>query len=217
MLVSVACLCADARLVKIYPCKTCSPDGSQLFSTSSNTTITIGYICEHDDRRPEARQFIYICDSSIDSANLFLDINVSCLTKGPPMKYSGHMALPAVSYAKRSILAALLVLFSLQFAATAGVDETDFIKENDVAMKAMMAGMDVKPTGDVDHDFAEMMIPHHQGAIDMAQAELRYGHNEQMRRIAQEIIVEQQQEIAAMRLALHQPLPPSVPSPDQFK
>jgi Domain of unknown function (DUF305) len=59
------------------------------------------------------------------------------------------------------------------------------------------------------------MIPHHQGAIDMAQAELRYGHNEQLRRIAQEIIVEQQQEIIAMRLALGQPLPPSAPAPDQ--
>jgi uncharacterized protein (DUF305 family) len=33
------------------------------------------------------------------------------------------------------------------------------------------------------------MVPHHQGAIDMAQAELRYGHNEQLRRIAQGIIV----------------------------
>jgi Domain of unknown function (DUF305) len=44
----------------------------------------------------------------------------------------------------------------------------------------------------------------------MAQAELRYGHNEQLRRIAQEIIVEQQQEIAAMRIALSQPLPPPV-------
>ena len=74
-----------------------------------------------------------------------------------------------------------------------------------------MAGMAVKPTGDVDRDFAAMMIPHHQGAIDMAVAELRYGHNEQLRRIAQEIIVDQQQEIAAMRLALgqrcHHPLP----------
>ena len=44
----------------------------------------------------------------------------------------------------------------------------------------------------------------------MAQAELRYGRNETLRRIAQEIIVEQQQEIAAMHLALGQPLPPSV-------
>ncbi len=61
-----------------------------------------------------------------------------------------------------------------------------------------------------------MMIPHHQGAIDMALAELRYGKNEQLRRLAQEIIVEQQQEIAAMRLALGQPLPPSAAAPDQI-
>jgi len=78
-----------------------------------------------------------------------------------------------------------------------------------------MDGMSIKPSGDVDRDFTAMMIPHHQGAIDMAQAELRYGHNEQLRRIAQEIIVEQQQEITAMRLALGQPLPPSAPAPDQ--
>jgi hypothetical protein len=58
-------------------------------------------------------------------------------------------------------------------------------------------------------------VPHHQGAVDMAQAELRYGHNERLRRIAQEIVVEQQQEIIAMRLALGQRLPPSAPAPDQ--
>ncbi len=69
-------------------------------------------------------------------------------------------------------------------------------------MDKMMAGMDIHPSGDVDTDFAAMMIPHHQGAIDMAVAELRYGQNEQLRRIAQEIVVEQQQEIAAMRLAV---------------
>jgi hypothetical protein len=58
-----------------------------------------------------------------------------------------------------------------------------------------------------------MMIPHHQGAIDMARSLLRYGHNEQLRRLAQEIIVTQQQEIAIMRLAIGQPLP-AAPSPD---
>jgi hypothetical protein len=42
---------------------------------------------------------------------------------------------------------------------------------------------------------------------------LRYGKNEQIRRIAQEIIVEQQKEITAMRLAMGQPLPPSAPAP----
>src|SRR5258708_34706749 len=69
-------------------------------------------------------------------------------------------------------------------------------------MDKMMADMAVKPTGDVDHDFVEMMVPHHQGAIDMARAVLRYGHNEQLRRLAQEIVVTEQQEIAAMRFAV---------------
>jgi hypothetical protein len=50
--------------------------------------------------------------------------------------------------------------------------------------------------------FVDMMVPHHQGAVDMAKAVLRYGRNEQLRRMAQEIIVTQQQEIAAMRLAV---------------
>jgi uncharacterized protein (DUF305 family) len=94
-------------------------------------------------------------------------------------------------------------------------DEAPFLAENSAAMEAMMAGMNVKPSGDVDVDFAAMMIPHHQGAIDMALAELRYGKNEQLRRIAQEIIVDQQQEIAAMHLALGQKLPPSTAAPTQ--
>ena len=82
-------------------------------------------------------------------------------------------------------------------------------------MTKMMNGMAAKPTGDVDADFVAMMVPHHQGAIDMAVAVLRYGRNAQIRRLAQEIIVTQQEEIAAMRLAVGQPLPASVPSPTQ--
>jgi len=93
--------------------------------------------------------------------------------------------------------------------------ETPFLNENEAAMRKMMAGMSIEPSGDVDKDFAAMMIPHHQGAIEMAQAELRHGRNELLRRIAQEIVVEQQQEIAAMRLAVHQPLAPSTVSPGQ--
>ncbi len=99
-------------------------------------------------------------------------------------------------------------------AALAPAAEAPFLTENDSAMRKMMADMTIQPSGDVDHDFVEMMVPHHQGAIDMAQALLRYGHNEPLRRMAQEIIVTQQQEIAAMRLALGEPLPPSVASPD---
>ncbi len=95
----------------------------------------------------------------------------------------------------------------------ASTPHREFMSANDAAMIKMMADMDIKPSGDVDRDFVNMMIPHHQGGIDMAIAELRYGKNEQLRRLAQEIIVAQQQEIAAMRLAVGQPLPPSSPSP----
>jgi hypothetical protein len=81
-------------------------------------------------------------------------------------------------------------------------DEQPFLSENDAAMNKMMADMAVKSTGDVNRDFVSMMVPHHQGAIDMAKAELQYGHNEQLRRMAQEIVVNQQQEIAVMQRAL---------------
>jgi uncharacterized protein (DUF305 family) len=93
--------------------------------------------------------------------------------------------------------------------------EALFLAENNTAMKKMMNEMAVRPTGDVDVDFVAMMVPHHQGAIDMAVAVLRYGRNPQIRRLAQETIVTQQQEIAAMRLAVGQPLPPSLAAPTQ--
>jgi Domain of unknown function (DUF305) len=92
--------------------------------------------------------------------------------------------------------------------------EQPFLSENDAVMNKMMADLTVKPTGDVDRDFVAMMVPHHQGAIDMAaKAELRYGRNAQLRRLAQEIVVTQQQEISAMQLALRNRLPASVASP----
>jgi Domain of unknown function (DUF305) len=94
--------------------------------------------------------------------------------------------------------------------------EAPYLAENVSAMTKMMIDMGIKPSGYVDTDFVAMMVPHHQGAIEMAQAELRYGRNEPLRRMAQEIIVTQLQEITAMRLSLGQPLPPSVPSPDQI-
>src|SRR5262249_16865884 len=68
------------------------------------------------------------------------------------------------------------------------------------AMDRMDSGMmAAKLTDDPDRDFAAMMIPHHQGAIDMAKAELIYGHDPVLRRLAEGIIVEQQQEIELMQ------------------
>ena len=73
------------------------------------------------------------------------------------------------------------------------------------AMNVMHKGMHSAPhTGDSDRDFVTMMIPHHQGAIDMAKALLLYGKDPQMRRLAQEIVTEQQSEIQLMQLWLKQ-------------
>jgi hypothetical protein len=113
----------------------------------------------------------------------------------------------------RHLFARILAVTSLGGAASIGhaespparSDEAAFLQANDRIMATMHKGMSIQPTGDVDADFAAMMIPHHQGAIDMAIQELRYGKNEQLRRIAQEIIVEQRQEIDAMNLALGRP------------
>jgi Domain of unknown function (DUF305) len=91
-------------------------------------------------------------------------------------------------------------------------NEQTFLAENDAAMNKMMADMTVKPTGDVNRDFVDMMIPHHQGAIDMAKALLAHGDNEMLRRIAQEIVITQQQEIVAMRLAIGKPAQPTASS-----
>jgi hypothetical protein len=66
----------------------------------------------------------------------------------------------------------------------------------------MHAGMNTVRSGNADHDFAAMMIAHHQGAIEMARVQLKYGRDEQLRRLAQSIIVEQGQEIAYMRILL---------------
>jgi uncharacterized protein (DUF305 family) len=94
-------------------------------------------------------------------------------------------------------------------AAVAANPEGPFLTLNDTAMNKMMAGMAVNPAGGADRDFVAMMVPHHQGAIDMAQAELQYGHNENLLRIAQETVVEQLQEIAAMQLAIGEPASPT--------
>jgi uncharacterized protein (DUF305 family) len=93
--------------------------------------------------------------------------------------------------------------------------EQAFLSENRVAMNKMMADMTIKPSGDVDRDFVEMMVPHHQGAVDMAQAELKYGHNEQLRRLAREIVANQQQEIVVMRNAVSDGRSSAVQSPEQ--
>ena len=73
------------------------------------------------------------------------------------------------------------------------------------SMHVMHAAMaSVQPTGENDVDFVRLMLPHHQAAIDMAKTQLAYGQDPQMRRLAQEIIADQQSEIELMQLWLRQ-------------
>lgn len=77
-------------------------------------------------------------------------------------------------------------------------------------MHSAMAAL--KPSGDNDEDFVQLMLPHHQAAIDMAKAELMHGQDPQMRRLAQEIITDQESEIDLMRLWIKQHTKESKPA-----
>ncbi|AIO37215.1 DUF305 domain-containing protein [Burkholderia sp. AU19243] len=67
------------------------------------------------------------------------------------------------------------------------------------ADRKMMDAMEGAPyTGDADRDFVAHMAPHHQGAIDMAQVELKYGKDPTLRKLATRIIAAQRDEIALM-------------------
>ncbi|SOZ38455.1 CopM family metallochaperone [Cupriavidus neocaledonicus] len=86
----------------------------------------------------------------------------------------------------------------------------------DDAMGMMHHGMTQAATNGIpDHDFVAMMIPHHQGAIDMAKALLLYGEDPALRNLAQGIITEQQNEIRLMQawLQRHQARPSQATPP----
>jgi len=68
--------------------------------------------------------------------------------------------------------------------------------------KMHLAIHSIAASGNSDADFVRLMIPHHQAAIDMAKTQLLYGKDPQMRRLAQEIIADQQSEIELMNLWL---------------
>ncbi|MCO5733169.1 DUF305 domain-containing protein [Rhizobium sp. SSA_523] len=69
----------------------------------------------------------------------------------------------------------------------------------EAANKKMHADMAIAYSGNPDVDFVRSMIPHHQGAIDMAKIELAHGKDPELRKLAQEVISAQEGEIAMMR------------------
>lgn len=75
----------------------------------------------------------------------------------------------------------------------------DAAKAYAAANMKMHENMTMEFTGDADVDFMRGMIPHHQGAIDMAEIELKYGKNPQTRKLAKDIIAAQKKEIAFMK------------------
>jgi uncharacterized protein (DUF305 family) len=77
--------------------------------------------------------------------------------------------------------------------------EQQFLFANDLAISNMSREMLVKPAGDVDRDFVAIMIPQRQAAIDIARAEVKFGHDDSLRRLAQAIIDEEERQISAMR------------------
>ena len=80
-------------------------------------------------------------------------------------------------------------------------DWSELIASMDKMHTAMGA---IKRSGDTDADFVRLMLPHHQAALDMAKTQLLYGKDPQMRRLAQEIITDQQSEIELMQRWLKQ-------------
>ncbi|WP_175717851.1 CopM family metallochaperone [Burkholderia anthina] len=81
-------------------------------------------------------------------------------------------------------------------AATVPDSSTQAYKRAD---RRMMDGMDAAHyTGDADRDFVSHMAPHHQGAIDMAQVELKFGKDPTLRQLATRIVAAQRDEIALM-------------------
>ena len=97
------------------------------------------------------------------------------------------------------IIVAFALLLSLAAGTTISISKTNASGQAYMdAMQKMHHDMP-KATGDADTDFAAMMIPHHQGAIDMAKIELQYGKDQKLKQMAEKIIGDQQKEIAELK------------------
>jgi uncharacterized protein (DUF305 family) len=109
---------------------------------------------------------------------------------------------------KSMVLAALIMSAFFSTARTVGAEDMKGMtmkpatspadKAFAASMKTMMNGMHGKTTGKPDADFVLMMIPHHQGAIDMAKVEL-HGTDPELRQLATDIVAAQEKEIAQMK------------------
>lgn len=102
----------------------------------------------------------------------------------------------------RNLLGVMILSTCLGLAGAAWAGQADdYGQANDRMMRDMM----MKPSGDADHNFAMMMVPHHQGAVDMAKIELKYGQDPKLRAMAKDIVASQDAQIDDLKawLAAH--------------
>ena len=107
----------------------------------------------------------------------------------------GAIALPALAWAQTAPMKGGMGAMPMPKSGTESPSTTAYMQ----AMQTMDRGMAIPYTGDADRDFVAGMIPHHQGAVDMAKVELRYGHDPALHKLASDIIASQEKQIAFMR------------------
>ncbi len=97
-----------------------------------------------------------------------------------------------------AIAAALVALIGLGAFVShrSAIEERKAVRAAHDTMTIAMSATCINLSGDPDRDFAGLMVPHHQGAVDMAKMELQYGHDPQIRDLAREVVASQQPQIA---------------------
>jgi len=157
------------------------------------------------------------------------------ITEREMSQTTGRFLAKRLNGASRWVVAAAVALTILGIGLLRAGAQSETLADNsqpaaDPDWSGLVASMDkmhmamgaIKRSGNADVDFVRLMLPHHQAAIDMAKTQLVYGKDPQMRRLAQEIITDQQLEIELMQRWLKQREPVTTkenqaPTPDTRK